>query len=259
MADGDFITRWADRLAGTIRGAVGVFLKGSCARGTPGAHSDVDFDVLVADGRDDEFPAWLDETGDRLVHVSVAVRSAAAWLAEENESQRWALGFPSAEATRLLWVRDDAWRDRLDRRYLGHPAGEPELEDFVADLGKAANALASDDLAVRLAARSVAALRPGVLLPMNESVVVGTAYEALTRALALRVVPPGYREDMLVCLGLSGGATTTEDVYAAARRLVTGTIALCQTHHSAYADLLPGGLAADLADGTLARYVAQFP
>lgn len=54
-----------------------------------------------------------------------------------------------------------------------------------------ANALrGGDGLALRVAAQNLATLCPGVLRPLNEPVRVSTAYEALTTALALTVVPP---------------------------------------------------------------------
>jgi predicted nucleotidyltransferase len=59
------------RVRHEIPDAVAVFLVGSYARGDAGPHSDVDLDVLVADGPRNQWPTWLDVEEHRLVCVSV--------------------------------------------------------------------------------------------------------------------------------------------------------------------------------------------
>jgi predicted nucleotidyltransferase len=245
-----FIASWVTRLS-LLPGAVAVILKGSHARGDAGPHSDVDFDVLAYASREPEYPAWFVPYQDRIVHVSVAVVTASAWLASASSPERWALGFRAAETTSLRWAVSDGWRARLDRPFLPHPAGPPEVEDFVAELGKLANArIRGDDLGVRLAARAVAGYAPGLLRPLNPEVVVGSRDEAVRAALAFPVAPPRYRDDMLTALGFT--TATADEVAAAAQRLVVDVIAMCATIPERY-----GNMADQLAAGTIADYVAQ--
>jgi phosphoribosyl-AMP cyclohydrolase len=75
-------------------------------------------------------------------------------------------------------------------------------------------------------------------------------------ALDFAVVPPGYRDDLLVCLGLAGRPTSAEEVHAAACRLATGVVELLGSHAGRFTGL-PRPLAASLADGSLRRYLAQ--
>jgi len=114
-----------------------------------------------------------------------------------------------------------------------------------------------DEVALRLATQQIAQLCPGMLVPLNEPAFPGTRLEAIKSALALTVVPPGYRDDMLLCLGLSGQASTIEEVLAAGTRLVLGTLALVEANLEVYAPMLPPNLPQSLADGTLRRYLEQ--
>jgi phosphoribosyl-AMP cyclohydrolase len=253
------VAAWVERLRKQEPDAVAILLKGSAARGDAGPHSDVDFDVLTASGPREAYLAYLIETGEGwLTHVSVAIHDLDSWLAQESEPAEWAFPWPGAEATRLMWTRDDALRKRLARPYLPHPPANPELEDFIAGLGKVKNAhAASNELALRLAAQGMAQLCPSLLRLVNPEVRVGTRYEALLASLDFPVSPPGYREGLLVCLGLVGPATTVDEVYAAAHRLVTGVLDLLQPHARRLAPELEPDLPTYLADGTLQRYVAQ--
>ncbi|HWV23003.1 MAG TPA: nucleotidyltransferase domain-containing protein, partial [Thermomicrobiales bacterium] len=92
MIDETFASRWIDRLRKDIPGTRAIILKGSHARGQAGPHSDIDFDVLTESG-DESYRAYLepDEAG-RLIHVSVAVDSVEAWLADEDEPASWSFG-----------------------------------------------------------------------------------------------------------------------------------------------------------------------
>jgi len=258
MVDDAYIAMWVERLRREVPNAVAVLLKGSFARGAPGPHSDIDVDVLVAPGPRDDYLAWLVEQDGRLVHVSAAVQDLAAWLAEAEEPEGWAFGLPAHETTRLLWVRDDALRARLDRPARVHPPGEAELEDFVEAWGKVRNALLRDDeLALRLAAQTLGSLCPSLLRPLNPPVAPSHRHAALTAALAFRVAPEGYRDDLLRCLGLEGELSTARDVHDAARRLALGTVALLRMHAGAIQPHLPPDLHGALVDGRLERYIRQ--
>ncbi len=253
------VAAWVERLQRDEPDAVAILLKGSAARGDAGPHSDVDFDVLTASGPREAYRAYLVETGEEwLTHVSVAVHDIAGWLAQETEPAEWAFALPVAEATRLVWTRADTWHERVARPSLLHPPGQAELEDFIADFGKVKNAhLARNELALRLAAQGLAQRCPSLLRLVNPQVQVGTRYEALLASLDLPVAPPGYREDLLVCLGLVGRATTADEVVAAARRLVTGVVEVLRPHAQRLAPEFEAHLPVYLADGTLQHYIVQ--
>lgn len=260
MTDEAFIAGWADRLRREIPGAIAVVLKGSHVRGNAGPWSDLDFDVLVFNEEiADPYLTWIEHDGDgRLVHVSVAVETFDDWLAGFREVASWSFGFPSSEVTRLLWLGRPSLRAELDRPGRHHPGGEPELEDFIEELGKARNArLRDDEVAVRLAFQEIAQLCPSLLAPLNEPADPGTRPHALKAALDLAVVPPGYRDDMLLCLGLSGQASTEDEVLTAGTRLVMGTLALLEAN----ADMICPDLAPHwpelLTSGLLRRYLEQ--
>lgn len=263
-----FLDDWAARLRhGAERPVVGILLRGSHARRAATAHSDVDLDVLVTDGAPPRSAAppinapyaarraYLAESGGRLTHVSVAVRDVRSWLDRLAQPADWAFGLPVTTPTRLLWA-DEHWRDRIDLTVLCQPADEPRLEELIATLGKVAGARAREDhLGVRLAAADLARLCPSVLRLANPSVRVVSRRAAFTAALDLPVAPPGYRDDMLLCLG--GRPGSTGQLWAAAGRLVTGTVPLVRPYADEIAAVAGTDLADALADGRLDRYLAQ--
>jgi aminoglycoside 4'-adenylyltransferase len=260
MVDEAFITSWVERLRHEIPGVVAVLLKGSYVRGNAGPWSDLDFDLLVFD--DDiahPYLTWIvDDGSGRLVHVSVAVERLDDWLHGFRESSSWSFGFPSSEVTRLLWLGRPSLRAELDRPDREHPGGEPELEDFIEELGKARNArLRGDEIPVRLAVQEIAWLCPSLLVPLNQSVSPGTRPEALLAGLDLDVVPERYRDDMLLCLGLSGRASTVDEVLAAGERLVLGTLVLLEANADAICPALAPHLPELLRSGLLRRYLEQ--
>ncbi len=260
MIDRGFIETWSERLRTEIPGTAAVLLKGSHVFGTAGPWSDVDFDVLVDRSEVvEEYLAWLvDGSGGHLVHVSVAVTDIRSWLEAGNEPASWALGFPAREMAMLLWSRDDVLRERLDQPFRDHPALDPELEDFIEELGKARNAhLRGDALSCRVACQELAELCPTLLVPLNALARPVTRPAALTAALNLAIAPAGYRNDMLLCLGLSGQGAATDEVLAAAERLVSGTLSLVRERIDAVAHLLPSDLAGYLVEGTLERYLER--
>ena len=260
MTEPDLIDAWCDRLRQGIPGAVAVILKGSEARGDAGPWSDVDFDVLVADGTAIAHPylTWIepDDSG-RLVHVSVAVDPESAWFEGMAEAAGWSFGLPAREATRLVWSVDEL-RVQLDHPYQAHPAGEPELEDTIECLQKARNACErGDEVTMRLHLHDMAALVPSLLVPINPAAVVGTRPEALQAALEFPVAPPGYRENLLACLGFGGEAEATEDILASGEHLVLGILALLQQHADVVCPLLPPELDMLLGTGRIRQYLEQ--
>ncbi len=259
MVDEAFLARWVTRLRQEEPGAVAVLLKGSYARGNPGPHSDVDFDVLTEGEPRVPYPVYLEELPrGRLLHVSVAVKQLDHWLTREDEAAYWSYSLPSEECMRLLWAKSDEVRERLTRPALQHPPGDAEMEDFVEEFGKVKNARAAgDELALRLAAQELAHLCPSLLRLINRETRVGSRLEALRAVLDLPASPPGYREDMLLCLGLSGRASMLEEVYDAARRLALGVLELLHLHSKRLASEIQPYLPEYLADGALQRYAAQ--
>lgn len=263
-----FLDDWVARLRQAAeRPVVGILLRGSHARRAATAHSDVDIDVLVTDGRPPRPAgppinapyaarrAYLAESGGRLTHVSVAVRDVRSWLVRLAQPADWAFGLPVTTPTRLLWA-EEHWRDRIDLTVLCQPADEPRLEELIATLGKVAGAGAREDhLGVRLAAADLARLCPSVLRLANPTVRVVSRRAAFTAALDLPVAPPGYRDDMLLCLG--GRPGSTGQLLAAAGRLVTGTVPLVRPYADEIAAVAGADLADALVDGRLDRYLAQ--
>ncbi len=262
MTDDRFIDAWSERLRREIPGTVAVILKGSHARGTAGPWSDIDVDVLVFDEDIAErYLSWIEANEDgRLVHISAAVKTVENWLEEFDEPAGWSFGLPAIEATRLLWLGRPSLSAELDRPHRGHPAGEPELEDFVEGLGKARNAYRrGDDLTLRLAVQDLAWLCPTLLVHLNLplSELPGTRTEALRAALELAVVPEGYRDDLLLCLGLTGTPSTPDSLLAACEHLVRGTLDLLESNADTFLPLLPPNLPQQLSGGVLRRYLAQ--
>jgi hypothetical protein len=77
MVGEEFIQRWVRRVRHQVPDGVAVFLVGSYARGDGGPYSDVDLDVLVAEGPRNEWPTWFEVEEHRLVCVSVWIRDVA--------------------------------------------------------------------------------------------------------------------------------------------------------------------------------------
>ncbi|SCG47924.1 phosphoribosyl-AMP cyclohydrolase [Micromonospora humi] len=270
LPESGFLDDWAARLRQAAdRPVVGIMLRGSHARRAATEHSDVDVDVLVAADDDrsgsstrprpaDPFAArraYLAEFDGRLVHVSVASRDVRSWVHRLGQPADWAFGLPVTAPARLLWAVPE-WRRRIDLPVLCQPADEPRLEELIASLGKVAGARwAGDRIGVRLAAADLARLCPSVLRLANPSVRVVSRRAALTAALDLPVAPPGYRADMLLCLGLRAGEPA--EVGAAAGRLVTGIVPLVRPYAEEVAAVAGADLAEALADGRLDRYLGQ--
>jgi len=71
------------------------------------------------------------------------------------------------------------------------------------------------------------------------------------------VVPPGYRDDMLLCLGLSGQASTVETVWEAGTRLVMNTLTMLEANADVMSPHLAPHLPDLLSSGLLRRYLEQ--
>jgi hypothetical protein len=259
---GELVDEWVLRLRREVPDAVAVFLTGSQLRGDAGPHSDIDFDILVAEGPRDEWPGFVAVRGDRPVRISTWIRDVDTWLAGTQESQDWAFGLSCADPLRLCWA-GESWRDRLDRTEVTYPVGPPEVDHFEGEAGKVANAwVAGDEPVLRLAAADLARSVVSVLAPLNPRPPVRSRAAALHSLLGFDVAPAGYGADMPTCLGLRGEPQAGA-VAAAARRLAIGTLGMLHTHEETFAPLLPGHTVRSLRDGTLHRLVedaaAQLP
>jgi phosphoribosyl-AMP cyclohydrolase len=257
MVDDAFVARWVDRLRREIPDAIAIFVGGSQLRGDAGPFSDVDFDIVVPVGPRDEWPAWYEDAGERLVQISTWIRDVDTWLAAAEESQDWAFGLVCADPLRLCWAADKSWRERLDRTETVYPPGPPELGHFEASAGKVANAwLREDELALRLVAHDLAIAVVSLLVPLNPRPPVRSREEALRTLLDFDVAPSGYHHDMLMCLGLESGAAAAA-VNAAARRVARGVLELLHAYASSFVGLIADSEATSIRDGSLRRYVEQ--
>lgn len=259
MTDQIDLDAWVSRFRRDIPNVAAIILKGSHARDAAEAHSDIDFDVLVDREPYEDYFAFFEESDHgQLRHISIAVQDLIGWMAGAREPVSWGYGLPAAETTRLLWVRDDMLRTQLDRPARMHPPEDPELEDFIEAWGKVRNALRKyDGLGARLAGQKLARLCPGLLRPLNPDVRPSNRREAMHAVLTFPVAPEGFRDDLLVCFGLSGEPGSVQDLHDAARRLTLGTIALLREQADTMKPLLPDDLHAYLIDGTLDRSIRQ--
>jgi hypothetical protein len=255
------LTTWIARLRRDEPRAVAILCHGSYARDAAEPHSDLDLAVLVEGVPQATYRSAFEELPDgRLLHATIAGWSLEEWLtqfAAPQESEVWAFFLPARQVAQLLWATPEA-RRQLDDHIILSLTAAPQLQDLLESAAKARNALARGDaLGVRLAAQGVALRCPAVLGLVSPSVTVDTARSALDAALNLAIAPQSYRDDMLTCLGMSGLATSTQDVYDAALRLALGTLALLQPHADAVVGRVEPGLPEALTDGRLARLLTQ--
>ncbi|MFO7171114.1 MAG: kanamycin nucleotidyltransferase C-terminal domain-containing protein [Chloroflexota bacterium] len=261
MLDDRRLAEWVERLRREEPRAVAVLCHGSYARGGAEPHSDLDLDVLIDGEPEMGYRSAFDELPDgRLLHVTIATESLEGWLAQfapPVESEAWAFYLPARQVARLLWATPEA-RRRLDGHVTLSLEASPQLQDLLESAAKVRNAAArGDELGVRLAAQDVALRCPALLALLNPPVRVDTRREALQAALDLPHAPPGYRDDMLTCLGMSGRASTAQEVHDAALRLAGGVVAALQERPEVLAGRVEPGLPEALADGRVMRLLTQ--
>ena len=232
---------------------VAILVTGSYAKGTADEDSDLDVNVLTDGKPSSDYRMWFEERpGQKELHVSPSVRSLHQSLAERDEPQDWALGFPVLNDVRYVWATDEARTLLGDPPSNVHAPAPPELEDFVEFLTKVRRASSRGHGAgIRAFAREAAALAPGLLRTLNDDVAVRDRLEALETALSLRVAPEHYREDLPVCLGLV--AADDPEVCAAALRLGRELLAFLRERKPDVDD--QPDIAGYLADGTLERHL----
>ena len=221
-----------------------MLVHGSYAKGTADAVSDLDLYAITRDEPRVAYRMWFDGA----LHVSAGAKTVETWLAGAARPARWSLGFPARLDAKYVWAGDDGIGGLLgDPPSLLHPAGEPELEDFVESVLKVRRgAREGDPIGVRWRARGAAMLAPSLLRPLNAERVVLNSRDALDAALDFAVAPEHYRDDLLVALGLADG-----DALDATLRLARELLAFLR-ERDPRVDPQPD-IADYLADGTLER------
>jgi phosphoribosyl-AMP cyclohydrolase len=251
--EADLVERVVARLRELEPSTIAVLVTGSYAKGTADGDSDLDVNVVTRGVPSSDYRMWFEpRPALKPLHVSPAVRSLEKSLAERAEPEEWAFGFPVLDEPRYVWSTDEARSALGDPPSCVHPPPPPELEDFVEFLTKVRRASARrDGAALRVFAREAAVLAPGLLRVLNDDIVVRDRIEALDAALALRVAPEHYRDDLTVTLGLV--ATSDEAVAEAAFRLGRELLAFLRERKP---DVDPQpDIARYLADGTLERHL----
>jgi hypothetical protein len=249
--DDEFFDRWVARLREEVPDAVAILTGGSRLRGDAGPYSDVDFDIVVAEGPREEWPSWVEGP----VRISAWVRDIDSINESFEEPQDWAFYLAAADAVRPCWFADETWRTRaLDERPAAFPEGPVEIDHFESYIGKIANSRYKDDeLGLRLAAQDLAHAVISVLAPLNPRPPVPSRRAALRAVLEFETVPIGYRDDIAACLGLSHSV----DMYATASRLARGVADLTHEHAEAYADLVQPGELDRLREGSLRAFAHE--
>ncbi len=204
--------RIVERVLGFELDPLAVLASGSYAAGRAELSSDLDLMLLVDREPTEGHRTWFEDRPGQPLHVSCGCKLLDQWIENGREPAGWSLGFPTEEATTVLWGTD-AGRQRLgDPPTVYRPAGTPELEDFVESASKAWRALAAGDrVGARWHAHDMAAYAPALLVPLNPERRVTDRRDALAASLALPVAPPHYAADLATCLGLDcvAGQTLT--------------------------------------------------
>jgi phosphoribosyl-AMP cyclohydrolase len=247
----EIVEEAAQRLRALEPSAVAVVLTGSHARGAVDEYSDLDVRAITEDEPLVRYRTWFAERpGSEPLHVSLGAHSMAHWLAERQQPAWWAYGFPVLYKARYVWATPDARRKLGLDPSIAHPPGAPQLEALLEWATKVQRARsAGDAVGARFYARKVGELTPCLLVGLNEPVVVHSPREALDAALALPVAPAHYRDDIVVCLGLT--ASSVEEAGRAALRL-TRELLVFLRERKPEVDPQPD-LPRYLADGTLER------
>lgn len=261
MNDETLFATWVARLRAEEPRAVAILCHGSYARGAAEPHSDLDLDVLTRGEPAVGYRSALIELPDgRLLHATIETMALSAWLeqfAEPAESEAWAFFLPARQVARLLWATPAA-RRRLEGKVTLELVASPQLQDLLESAAKVRNAaIRGDELGVRLAAQDLALRCPALLGLLHPPAPSHTRREALQTALDLPGAPPGYREDLLDCLGLSGQAGAAQHIHDAALRLAHTVLDRLRQRPELLEGRVEPGLPEALADGRLQRLLDQ--
>jgi hypothetical protein len=245
LPDG-FLPRIVERCRLEEPDAIGIFAFGSYAQGTAQPRSDLDLQIVTPDEPRVDYRTWFDEGR----HVAASAKSLSKIHTRSTEAAAWALWFAVESPGSWVWSTPAALDALGDPPVFTHPAGRPEVEDFVEWCSKALRA--SDSLALRVAARGLGEEAPALLRELNDPRPVASRLAAVRTALAYTEAPDGWHDDLLALLGL----TTVDDdrVRLAATRVGRGTLALLRDRSSTAGSWQPD-LNRYLLDGTLERHL----
>ncbi len=261
MIDDTLLHTWAERLRAVHPSVLAILAHGSYARGEQQRHSDLDLDMLFEHAPAIGYRSVIDTLPNgNLLHATIAGWALAEWLEQfeqPQESEEWAFFLPARQVALLLWATPEVHAQLAERTTLELKAS-PQLQDMIESACKVRRTYQQEDeLGMRLAAQNMALRCPAVVGLLNPPVRVNTNAEALRAALAMPHVPPYYREDLLVCLGLSASATSLADLYMRTLRLATGIVSFLQPHAAEIAEWLEPDIPLYLADGRLLRLLTD--
>jgi phosphoribosyl-AMP cyclohydrolase len=253
---------WVERLRAEEPGALAILLQGSHARGDAGPYSDVDLRVVTAGPPRVRDRAYLLQEGGRLVHYSVGGRPLAELVEAAANPELWPWLVAHYAAVKPIWDPQDVVG--LLRRTVeaNRPGPRPyvdglllELETMVEEVAKVRNAVAADDyLAAARAAWETADQAWKVLLRCTDPWPLRSQREGVERMLRLGEAIPRYRENLLICLGLTPDPRPLDALSRAALQLAEGIVAWLEPRLN---DLDQPAVTELLADGKLAAYLRQ--
>ena len=254
---------WIARLRAEEPSALAVWLQGSHARGAAGPYSDVDLRVVTAGTPRVRDRAFLEEEGDRLVHYSVGSRALAELVDATTEPLIWGWLVAHYRHAKALWDPGDALGLLRRTAEANRPGPRPyldglflELETMVEEVAKVRNAAAAGDyLAAARAAWEAGDQAWKVLQRCGDPRPLDDQRAGVQRMLDLGAGIPGYRENLLVCLGLTPEPRPIERLSPAALDLAAGVVAWLEAHADELG--IPDEARAFLGAGRLARYLQQ--
>lgn len=249
----ELLKRIVARIDDVEPAASAVLVSGSYARGRAEQRSDLDLTVVVRGSPSSPQRAWFERRpGAAPLHVSVGAYSLESLHARRAAPWEWAFGLPVLDEVRYVWATDEVRTTLGDPPSVVHPGERPGLEEFVEFLAKVQKFWArGDGVGVRLVAPGVGFLAPAFLRPLNDEVVVRDRREALEAALAYRVTPEHYRDDLVVAIGVV--EASDEATVEATLRLGRELLAFLRERNP-NVDPQPD-IARYLADGTLERHL----
>lgn len=238
-----------------------LLLCGSHARSAAGPHSDLDLLVLYEQEPDIGYRSLiLEQTDERLLHVTIGYAALEDYLhevASPQEAEAWSLFLPVRDQASLLWA-DPHIAARLPTILDSCYILSPQLQDMLECAGKLRNAyVLGDELGVRLAAQGIGLRCPALLASMSTVPEVYSPLEALRSAIQIDSGIQGYQEDLLICLGLSGQATSIHDIHAIGLHLASAVLETLRPQAQQLVGRVEPDLERYLAEGILMRLLTQ--
>lgn len=238
-----------------------LLLRGSYARAAAGPHSDLDLLVLHQHEPDISYRSLIiEQENGRLLHITIGYAALDDYLAEiasPQEAELWSLFLPVRDVASLLWAAPQVTA-RLPSRFDTCYAISPQLQDMLECVGKLRNAYTlGDELGVRLAAQGIGQRCPALLAAISPISEVQSPLEAVRSALDMDFAIQGYREDLPICLGLSGQATSIDDIHTIGMRLACAVLEVLRPHAQQLGAQLEPNLPSYLTEGLVMRLLTQ--